>query len=109
MRFSPFRLRFAIVQAAHAESSHTHTLSFSLSFLSFPSSTAVERLTIAARFNVCSIARSRVDVLWFYPLSHLPYSNSRVDFRPRIYHLENSQCLPYTIEEVRLWALHQHC
>jgi len=57
---------------------HTHTHSLSLSFLSFPPSAAVERLTIAACFNVCSIARSRIDMPWFYPLSCLPIPRTHV-------------------------------
>jgi len=39
LRFPPLCSRFAIVEAAHAEPAHTHTLSLSLSlfpFISFP-------------------------------------------------------------------------
>jgi len=50
-------------------------LAFSPShFLSFPFFAAVERLTIAVRFIFCSIARSRIDVLWFYPRYCIPSS-----------------------------------
>jgi len=80
LRFPPLCSRFAIVEAAHAEPAHTHTLSLSLSlslhFLSL--SAVVERLTIAARFTFRSIARSRIDMLWFYPLSRLPIPRTRV-------------------------------